>query len=216
MRGPTRSRTPSAPASGSRRWRSRQRAAVRQGAVSGSYIPGPLGARRYYALGMTMGDLCAQILAWQERYPDPAATAGRNAESRVAEDRWLARFHGADALDRDQVQEMIDWKFSTMPHRRAQAMKGIAPDRWQGRDGALGAADLIRQALATPDDYEALALTAVSGGGIHRFGPAMGSVLLAACRPGRFTVADSRALAALRHLGLMSPGGPEFQLRDWL
>jgi hypothetical protein len=164
---------------------------------------------------MTMADLCAKIPAWQERYPDPAA-AERNAESRAAEDRWLARFDGADALDRGQVQEMIDWKFATMPHRRAQAMKGIAPDRWDGRDGAPGAAGLIRQALATPDDYEALALTAASGGGIHRFGPAMGSVLLAACRPGRFTVADSRALAALRHLGLMPPGGPSFQLRDWL
>src|SRR5690349_18159381 len=98
MRGLTPSRTPSAPASGSRRWRSRQRTAGPSGC---SFLS--LRALRHYALGMTMGELCAQILAWQERYPNPAATAERNAESRGAEDRWLARFDGADALDRGQV-----------------------------------------------------------------------------------------------------------------
>lgn len=44
----------------------------------------------------------------------------------------------------------------------------------------------------------------------------MGSVVLAACRPGRFTVADSRALATLRRLGRMPPGPLGFRRGDWL
>ncbi|HXZ70212.1 MAG TPA: hypothetical protein VEH31_04965 [Streptosporangiaceae bacterium] len=43
----------------------------------------------------------------------------------------------------------------------------------------------------------------------------MGSVLLAACQPGKFTIADSRALKALRALGLMPHGQPSFRLDDW-
>jgi hypothetical protein len=44
----------------------------------------------------------------------------------------------------------------------------------------------------------------------------MSSVVLAACRPGTFTVADSRALAALRRLRLIPPGPAVFRLSDWL
>jgi len=44
----------------------------------------------------------------------------------------------------------------------------------------------------------------------------MSSMVLAACRPERFTVADSRALKTLRGLGLMPPGPPGFRLGDWL
>lgn len=53
-------------------------------------------------------------------------------------------------------------------------------------------------------------------GGIYRFGPAMSSVILAACQPPRFTVADSRALKTLRRLVLMPPGPVRFRLDDWL
>jgi hypothetical protein len=74
---------------------------------------------------------------------------------------------------------------------------------------------LIRLALAAPDDYLALAIMAAPGAGIHGFGPAMGSVLLAVCRPDRFTVADSRALKALRTLSLMPAGPRSFRLSDW-
>jgi hypothetical protein len=48
--------------------------------------------------------------------------------------------------------------------------------------GVPGAAGLIRMALAARDDYEALATMANGVGGIYRFGPAMSSVVLAACR----------------------------------
>jgi hypothetical protein len=41
-------------------------------------------------------------------------------------------------------------------------------------------------------------------------------VLFAACRPDRFTVADSRALQTLRGQQLMPPGPLAFPLGDWL
>jgi hypothetical protein len=44
----------------------------------------------------------------------------------------------------------------------------------------------------------------------------MGSTILAACRPDRFTVADTNALGALRMLDRMPPGPPTFRLKDWL
>jgi hypothetical protein len=96
-----------------------------------------------------------------------------------------------------------------MAHRRALAMRGISPERWGGGDGA---ADLIRRALASSNDEGALATVC----NIRRFGPAMGSVVLAACRPKRFTVADRRALKALRLLKRMPDGPTEFRPADWL
>lgn len=96
-------------------------------------------------------------------------------------------------LDRDQVIQLIGWKFQSMAHRKALAMRGISPQRWAGPGGA---AELIRHALADNDDGNALATVCR----INRFGPAMSSVVHAACRPERFTVADSRALKTLRAL----------------
>ena len=97
----------------------------------------------------------------------------------------------------------------------ALALRGISPERWEDHGGVPGAAAVIRTALASSDDYQALA--AIAGiGGIYRFGPAMSSVILAACKPRRFTVADSRALKTLRSLGLMPPGPASFRLDDWL
>ena len=153
--------------------------------------------------------ICDRLRAWCELYPDRSAPAGRNAAARAEEDSRLGRFAGLNALERDQVIELIGWKFQSMAHRRALAMRGISPERWEGR---AGASDLIRDALAESDDGNALAAVC----GIYRFGPAMGSVILAACHPGRFTVADSRALKALRILGRMPAGPPGFRLGDWL
>jgi hypothetical protein len=160
--------------------------------------------------------VCGLLAGWCGRYPSPSAPADENAAARADEDRFLARFAGLAALDRDQAAELVGWKFHSMPHRRALAMRGISPERWDGHDGAPGAADLIRAALAAGDDYQALATMAKGAEGIYRFGPAMSSVVLAACRPGRFTIADSKALATLRRLGRMPPGPPGFRLDDWL
>ena len=160
--------------------------------------------------------VCGQLIAWCGQYPSPSAPADQNAAARADEDRFLARFAGLASLDRGQAAELAGWKFQSMPHRKALAMRGISPERWAGRDGAPGAAGLIRTALATSDDYQALATMASGADGIYRFGPAMSSVVLAACRPGRFTIADSRALTTLRRLGRMPPGPPGFRLGDWL
>ena len=160
-------------------------------------------------------DLCSELMAWSALYPVPSAPAERNHAAREDEDRFLARFAGLAALDRDQAAELVSWKFQGMAHRKALALRAISPERWEDHDGAPGAAADIRRALASSDDYQALA--AMAGvGGIARFGPAMSSVILAACKPPRFTVADSRALKTLRSLGLMPPGPTGFRLDDWL
>jgi hypothetical protein len=153
-------------------------------------------------------------MAWSGQYPVPSAPAERNDADRLGEDKFLARFAGLAALDRDQVADLVGWKFQGMAHRRALALRGISPERWGDHDGVPGAATLIRTALASNDDYQALATMA--DGGIYRFGPAMSSVILAACQPQRFTVADSRALKTLRRLELMPSGPPRFRLDDWL
>jgi len=158
---------------------------------------------------MAVTGICARLRAWGELYPDPSAPAGQNAAARANEDERLAKFAGLDVLDRDQVIQLIGWKFQSMAHRKALAMRGISPQRWAGPGGA---AELIRHALADDDDGNALATVCR----IQRFGPAMSSVVLAACRPERFTVADSRALKTLRALGRMEPGPPGFRQGDWL
>jgi len=169
-----------------------------------------------YIYPVSTTDVCGQLIAWCEQYPSPSAPTDENAAARADEDRFLAGFAGLAALDRGQAAELVGWKFHSMPHRKALAMRGISPERWAGHAGAPGAAALIRTALAASDDDQALATMANGAGGIYRFGPAMSSVVLAACRPGRFTVADSKALATLRELGRMPPGPPGFRLDDWL
>jgi hypothetical protein len=146
----------------------------------------------------------------------PSAPAEQNEAARTDEDTFLARFAGLASLDREQAAELIGWKFGSMAHRKALALRGISPERWEDHDGVPGAAAIIRGALASSDDHQALAAMAGGAGGIHRFGPAMSSVILAACQPHRFTVADSRALTTLRRLGLMPPGPAAFRLDDWL
>jgi hypothetical protein len=84
----------------------------------------------------------------------------------------------------------------------------VSPERWQGLDGA---SNLIRHALIGDDDSEAMATVC----GIYRFGRAMSSVILAACRPERFTIADSRALKTLRALSRMPAGPAVFRTRNW-
>lgn len=165
---------------------------------------------------MAATEICAQLTAWSRQYPVPSAPAEQNEAARAAEDEFLAGFAGLVSLDRDQVAELVGWKFQNMAHRRALAMRGISPERWEGRDGEPGAAGIIRKALAASDDYEALATMANPAGGIYRFGPAMSSAVLAACRPREFAVADWRTLATLRGLGLVPPGPVGFRLSDWL
>ena len=155
------------------------------------------------------------LASWQARYPDPHASAEDNAAARDAEHKWLAPFSGKTVLTREEVQELVEWKFASMPHRLARAIQCIEEPRWEGSSEDVGAEELIRLALAAEDDLVALSLLSVTGGGVYGFGPAMGSVVLAACRPERFTVADSRAIKSLRALQLMPMGPESFRLADW-
>ncbi len=174
-----------------------------------------LGSRIYIGR-VPAPDLCSELVAWSTLYPVPSAPAVRNDAARMNEDKFLARFAGLVALDRDQAAALVGWKFQGMAHRKALALRGISPERWEDHDGLPGAAAVIRSALASGDDYQALAAIAGGVGGIYHFGPAMSSVILAACQPRRFTVADSRALNTVRRLRLMPPGPAGFRLEDWL
>jgi hypothetical protein len=158
------------------------------------------------------GTLRRQLAEWRDLFPNPSAPAKENAAARARDDEHLATFAGLDSLTLPQVRDMIDWKFGSMAHRRARALDGLADVGW---NGATGARAKIRRALASDDDFEALQLIA-GPEGIHRFGPAMGSAILAACRPERFTVADVNALAALRTLERVPSGPPTFRMKDWL
>jgi hypothetical protein len=171
---------------------------------------------RALGLAVVSDQLCERLAAWHDQYPNPSATARENAAARADEDQRLSGFAGLDELDRGQAAELVAWKFQAMPHRRKLAMAGISLERWTTKDGVVGAGTLIRRALAETDDYEALATMARRIGGISHFGPAMSSVILTACRPLRYTVADSRALKALRDLGLLPFGTAGFRLDDWI
>ena len=92
-------------------------------------------------------DVGGQLIAWCE-LPSPSAPAGENVAACADEDRFLDRFAGLAALDRGQAAELVGWKFQSMPHRKVLAVRGISHERWDGRDGAPGAAGLIRTALA--------------------------------------------------------------------
>src|SRR5947207_12976375 len=140
-----------------------------------------------------MATLRRQIAAWRDQFPNPSGDPADNAAVRAAGDAELATFAGLDTLTLPQVKELIDWKFSSMAHRRARAVDGLAETGW---NGAAGARAKIRLALSAQDDFEALNLIAGPDGS-HRFGPAMGSTILAACRPDRFTVGEPNGLHAL-------------------
>ena len=98
-------------------------------------------------------DLCRELIAWSTQYPVPSAPAERNQAARTDEDTFLARFAGLASLDREQAAELIGWKFGSMAHRKALALRGISPERWEDHDGVPGAAAIIRGALASSDDH---------------------------------------------------------------
>ena len=143
-----------------------------------------------------------------------AQEGSRSLFSRFVTDRRPGRSYApVHGLLQHHMPAVLAWS-ARMPHRRARALAGLAAARWKGGQNS-GAEAVIRRALATENDYEALVLISAPGAGVHGFRPAMGSVVLAVCRPARFTVADSRALKALRVLDLMPLGPPSFRMQDW-
>ncbi len=153
------------------------------------------------------------IRQWRRRYPFPFTWVSNaaNRQCRKSEAQWFAQFDGAGQLKRRQVVALIGWRFAHDPAGRERALRGVTGPRESGH-----AKRCIKKALETTSAIGALDCLAREDGGIPGWGPDMASVVLAACRPGTYIVADHRALRALRGLRLYSPGDEdEFVRADW-
>jgi hypothetical protein len=150
---------------------------------------------------------------WRQRYPIPEAWVDdrANKQCRRSEARWLAQFEGSTSLKRWHVRALIARRFWADPDRQAKALWGIeSPNSW-GR-----ARRSIHKALEEHSPTAALEHLVGDDRGVPGWDTATASMILAACRPKAYVVADARALAALRGLGLCTPSDSEqFQPVDW-
>lgn len=151
------------------------------------------------------------IRRWRRRYLYPVDWMDNraNKQCRRSEAEWLAQFEDAPVLKRREVRALIEWRFAG--EVRDQALQGIdGPAAWGH------ARRQIKKALATRSPTEALDLLLGEQGGIPGWGPAVSSVVLAACRPDIYALADHRVLRTLAALNLYSPRGDrEFVRLDW-
>jgi hypothetical protein len=132
------------------------------------------------------------VETWLPRYPSvrPWVVGEARATLRRSEDVWLARFTDLDSLTRAQVEELIDWKWQGYRPQRSRAIQG-ADRNWDHASGR------IARALAEANAGTAIDTLRGPTGGIPNWQTAMASVVLAACRPERYTIADSRALRTM-------------------
>lgn len=144
-------------------------------------------------MGMSDEALGQWVQAWGARYA-------------LAEDDVLEAMHGAPSLDKDAVLALVEWKFNAMAHRRANARRRVA----QERDQAV--IDVTAAARGCVDDGAALRVVTVLRG----VGPALGSALLMAMAPARWTVLDVRALASVRVVGYGSVPADAQHPGTWL
>jgi hypothetical protein len=128
---------------------------------------------------------------WLSTYPNVRPWVDDKAREalRHSEDDWLDSFKGADILTREQVHDLIDWKWAANPARRSKSRRGVDAG-WEH------ASDCITRALAYAGADDIATVNALRGrsDGIPDWETAMASVVLAACRPALYTVVDSRAL----------------------
>lgn len=128
---------------------------------------------------------------WLPTYPNfrPWVDEEARKSLRRSEDDWLDSFRDAEHLTREQVRNLIDWKWVTNAARRSKSWRGVDSD-WDH------ASDCIGRALANAGANDVAAVNALRGksGGIPNWETAMASVVLAACRHDLYTVVDSRAL----------------------
>lgn len=142
---------------------------------------------------MNKTELREWVRAWAAEYP-------------ARFDEPLAGYVGRGYLDREGMDAIVNWKFNNMAHRRANARRGLAREP----DGRIE--DLTRRAFTCNDDLGALLIVDVLRG----VGPALGSSILMASDPERYTVMDVRSLKSIRALGLLAPGWPDATEHDWL
>ncbi len=119
---------------------------------------------------------------------------------RCSEDGWLHSFRDANALTREQVRDLIDWKWAGYAARKSKSWRGVDAD-WDHASGCIARA----LAEAGADDVAAVDALRGRSGGIPDWETAMASVVLAACRPTLYTVVDSRALRTMMLLEGRSP-----------
>jgi len=124
---------------------------------------------------MKKSELKKWVRAWAAAYP-------------AAYDQVLAPLAGRDHFDREAMEVVVVWKFQSMAHRRANARRGLAKEQ----DGRIE--DITRRALSCNDDLGALLIVDVLQG----VGPALGSAVLTAANPERYTVMDTRAILSVR------------------
>lgn len=131
---------------------------------------------------------------WLPLYPNIRPWVDDKAREalRRSEDGWLDKFRDAESLTREQIRDLINWKWQGYPARRSQSWRGVDSD-WSR------ASSCIELALAEAGADDNAAVDALRGrtGGIPDWQTAMASVVLAACRPALYTVVDSRALRTL-------------------
>ena len=145
---------------------------------------------------------CKWIRKWLQKNP-----------GRALEDEMLKKFHHRTHLSQAEARSLCEWKFQSDARRRKAAVEGIDDAHWSGPNGAE---TKIKEALRDKDDFKALRATAaLSTAGVLGWGPAMGSAILAATQPDRFTVIDKRALKSLRAHGLHPVGDENATLADW-
>jgi hypothetical protein len=155
------------------------------------------------------GDLRAFVSVWLDRYPDPDANSSDNRSARASEEKRLNRFIGMASLSQADARELVGWKFNSMAHRRANALKGVDDVHWPHAN------ERIRAALAAEGDLLPLTAMASVRDGVWGWGPAMSSMILAVCFPKRFTIADTKALSTVRALDFPVPTGGTFGINHW-
>lgn len=139
---------------------------------------------------------------WLHLYPRVRPWVDDEAREalRRSEDDWLDKFRDAASLTRQQVGDLINWKWGNYPPGRSRSLRGVDAD-WDHANGC------IERALTQAGADDGAAVDALRGNsrGIPNWQTAMASVVLAACRPTLYTVVDSRALHTLMLLEGRSP-----------
>ena len=131
---------------------------------------------------------------WLPLYPNIRPWVDDKAREalRRSEDGWLDEFRDADSITREQVRDLIHWKWVTNAARRSKSWRGVDAD-WDHANGCIE----LALAKAGADDVAAVDALRGKSGGIPNWETAMASVVLAACHPALCTVVDSRALHTL-------------------
>jgi hypothetical protein len=149
------------------------------------------------------------VASWLDRYPtdQPWVDDDANFALRQSESRWLDHLRARPDLAEDDIKVLLTWKFR----------RGAFQSRAVGAVTAESAKQ-VSHAIAyasdhAGDDRRPMDLICRVPG----FGVATASVFLALRFPGRFVIADSRALRTLRNRRGFARGPSTFvTANDWV